>query len=156
MSDDLALEVPGELLLGGPESGELLVLQEPLSFWGGVDEENGAIIDAHHPQYGVRLAGKIVLMRGSRGSSSSSSVLLECIRRGTAPRALLLTDPDPLLSAGSAAAQELYGHCCAIVGIDSDVLPGAATWASVAADGTVRFVVNGPRQGDLPGDVVGG
>ena len=42
-------------LAPGLATGEVLVLDEPLSFWGGLDPETGTLIDAHHPQAGVSL-----------------------------------------------------------------------------------------------------
>jgi hypothetical protein len=81
----------------------------PLSFWGGVDPATGKIIDRHHPQVGLLLRGKIVVMSRTRGSSSSSSVLAECIRLGTAPAAIILDEPDPIIVVGAMVAAELYG-----------------------------------------------
>ena len=43
-----------------------LVLDEPLSFWGGFDPVRGVIVDRHHPQRGACLASKILVMPGSR------------------------------------------------------------------------------------------
>ena len=100
----------GELLVGGPAEGELVALVEPLSFWGGVDHETGRIIDGHHRQVGTCLAGSALLTGATRGSSSSTSTLLECIRRGTAPALLLLTDSDPILLVAAVVAWEMYGR----------------------------------------------
>lgn len=86
-----------------------LVLDEPLSLWGGMDPATGELIDAHHPQRGASLAGRVVVMRSGRGSSSSASVLAEAVRAGTAPAAILLGEPDLILSIGAAVAEELYG-----------------------------------------------
>jgi uncharacterized protein len=107
---DGSLLVAGELILGPPTSGPLLRLAEPVSFWGGVDEKTGRIIDQHHPQFGVSLVGTALLMGAARGSSSSSSTLLECVRLGTAPAMLLLTERDTILAVGAAAAWEIYGR----------------------------------------------
>lgn len=90
-------------------TGRALVLDEPLSLWGGVDPATGEIIDAHHPQLGANVAGRVLVMPGARGSSSSASVLAEAVRAGTAPIAILLTEPDLILAIGSAVAEELYG-----------------------------------------------
>jgi len=109
----------GELILGPATSGPLLRLTEPVSFWGGVDEKTGQIIDQHHPQYRVCLAGTALLMGAARGSSSSSSTLLECVRLGTAPAMLLLTERDTILPVGVAAAWEIYGRGPSVV-----LLPG--------------------------------
>jgi uncharacterized protein len=109
------LLVAGELILGRATSGPLLRLAEPVSFWGGVDEKTGQIIDEHHPQLGVCLAGTALLMGAARGSSSSSSTLLECVRLGTAPAMLLLTERDTILAVGVAAAWEIYGRGPSVV-----------------------------------------
>src|SRR5580658_571531 len=101
---DGSLLMAGELILGQATSGPLLRLTEPVSFWGGVDEKTGQIIDQHHPQYRVCLAGTALLMGAARGSSSSSSTLLECVRLETAPAMLLLTERDTILPVGVAAA----------------------------------------------------
>jgi uncharacterized protein len=116
---DGSLLIAGELILGQATSGPLLRLTEPVSFWGGVDEKTGQIIDQHHPQYKVCLAGTALLMGAARGSSSSSSTLLECVRLETAPAMLLLNERDTILPVGVAAAWEIYGRGPSVV-----LLPG--------------------------------
>ena len=116
---DGSLLMAGELILGQATSGPLLRLTEPVSFWGGVDEKTGQIIDQHHPQYKVCLAGTALLMGAARGSSSSSSTLLECVRLETAPAMLLLNERDTILPVGVAAAWEIYGRGPSVV-----LLPG--------------------------------
>jgi uncharacterized protein len=89
--------------------GQVLVLSEPLSFWGGVDPATGEIVDVRHPQRGASVAGRVLVMPSGRGSSSSASVLAEAVRARTAPAAILLGEPDLILAVGSAVAEELYG-----------------------------------------------
>ena len=86
-----------------------LVLSEGLSLWGGMDPATGEVIDAHHPQRGANLAGRVLVMPAGRGSSSSASVLAEAVRAGTAPVAIVLGEPDLILAIGAAVAEELYG-----------------------------------------------
>lgn len=86
-----------------------LILREGLSLWGGMDPATGELVDAHHPQRGVNLAGRAVVMPSGRGSSSSASVLAEAVRAGTAPAAIVLAEPDLILAIGAAVAEELYG-----------------------------------------------
>jgi uncharacterized protein len=104
-----------EPIVPGTAHGKVVRLVEPLSFWGGIDPATGRIIDVHHPQCGQRTSGVILVMPSARGSSSSSSVLLECVRLGTAPSAIVLGSLDPILVAGAAAAQEIYGDGPAIL-----------------------------------------
>lgn len=86
-----------------------LVFSQALSFWGGIDAETGEVIDHSHPGLGQSVAGRILVMPSGRGSSSSSSVLAEAIRRGTAPAGILLERPDPILAVGAIVAEFLYG-----------------------------------------------
>jgi predicted aconitase with swiveling domain len=101
-------------LARGDAEGLALVLSEPLSFWGGIDVETGTIIDHSHPQRGQNVAGRVLVMPGGRGSSSSSAVLAEAIRLRTAPVAIVLDTPDPILTVGAIVAQFLYGLQCPI------------------------------------------
>ena len=55
------------ILVPGIAAGELIVLDEPLSLWGGLDPLTGELIDIHHPQVGQPLAGKVVVMPSGRG-----------------------------------------------------------------------------------------
>ena len=95
--------------------GRALLLDEGLSLWGGMDPATGEVIDVHHPQRGANLAGRVVVMPSGRGSSSSASVLAEAVRAGTAPLAILLAEPDLILSIGAAVAEELYGVVVPVV-----------------------------------------
>ena len=99
----------GRVLADGAAEGRALVLDGPLSLWGGVDPASGAIIDVRHPQVGASVMGRVVVMRSVRGSSSSSSVLAESARAGVAPAAILLGEQDLILAVGAAVAEELYG-----------------------------------------------
>lgn len=89
--------------------GRTLILDEGLSLWGGMDPATGELIDRHHPQRGAVLTDRVVVMPSGRGSSSSASVLAESVRAGTAPVAIVLGEPDLILSIGATVAEELYG-----------------------------------------------
>jgi uncharacterized protein len=99
-----------------------LVLSEGLSLWGGMDPATGELIDAHHPQRGVNVGGRVLVMPSGRGSSSSASVLAEAVRAGTAPAAIVLGEPDLILAIGAAVAEELYGVRVPVVVMAPDEL----------------------------------
>lgn len=126
-------------LVPGSAEGEVFVLAEPLSFWGGLDAATGAIIDRWHPQCGAVLTGKVLLMERGRGSSSGSSVLAEAIRAGTGPAAILLLTRDAIVTVGALVAAELYGKACPVV------MVAAADWPALAAAGRLA-VEAGPSQ----------
>ena len=120
------------MLAPGSANAAAIVLREPLSLWGGMDPASGQVIDARHPQRGENLAGRIVVMPGARGSSSSSSVLAEAVRAGYAPAGILLAEPDLILAVGAAVAEELYGVRVPIVVVAPDELALVADGQAVA------------------------
>jgi predicted aconitase with swiveling domain len=85
-----------------------------------MDPHTGRLSDHHHPQLGATITGQVLVMPSGRGSSSSSSVLAESIRLGTAPLAILLADPDEILVLGALVAEHLYGRTCPIVVLPAD------------------------------------
>lgn len=95
------------LLPGPTATGEALVLSAPISFWGGVDPATGSIIDARHPDRGKNIAGSILALPGTIGSSSASAVLLELVHAGKAPAAILIDEPDAILLLGLVVAREM-------------------------------------------------
>jgi len=108
----------GRTLVAGFARGQALRLDEPLSLWGGLDPATGRVIDRRHPQAGLDVSGRVLLMPSGRGSSSSSSVLAEAVRAGTAPAAVVLLEPDPILAVGAVVAAELYGRRMPVVVLD--------------------------------------
>lgn len=95
------------VLVDGRGQGPLLRLRAPISFWGGVDPESGRITDPRHPDHGEEIAGRVLAAPATVGSSSSSAVMLELLRAGLAPAALLLAAPDAILTLGVIVAGEM-------------------------------------------------
>jgi predicted aconitase with swiveling domain len=108
----------GRPIVAGQASGVALVSREPLSFWGGYDHRTGEIIDRRHPLSGQVAAGRVLAVPFTRGSSTTTAVLLEAVRAGTAPAALLTTGDDTFLALASVVADELYRRPIPIVALD--------------------------------------
>ncbi|MCP5095301.1 MAG: DUF126 domain-containing protein [Chloroflexi bacterium] len=102
------IHLQATVLVTGEAKGELLILPEPLSLWGGLNPETGEIIDKRHPNTGDVVTGKILMLPSGRGSSSASSILLEAVRCGTAPAAIITAETDGILALGAAVAREMY------------------------------------------------
>lgn len=97
----------GLLVPGRGGAGPALVLDAPISFWGGVDPKTGRIVDVRHPQHGASVAGAVLFLPGTIGSSSASAVLMELVHGGRAPAALVLDEPDAILLLGLIVAREM-------------------------------------------------
>lgn len=119
--------------------GRVLILDEALSLWGGMDPATGELIDAHHPQRGANLAGRVVVMPSGRGSSSSASVLAEAVRARRSPAAFVLDEPDLILSIGSAVAEELYGVVVPVVVLPAVQRPRLVDGGEVRIDADGRI-----------------
>ena len=94
---------------------DIVICDEGLSFWGGVDPNTGVIIDTHHPNCGEKLSGKIVLMPTSRGSCSGSGVLLQLAQNGNAPAALIFRETEDVLTLGAMIAERLFDKNIAVL-----------------------------------------
>ena len=129
----------GRVLAPGTASAEAIVLDQPLSLWGGLDPATGEVIEPRHPQRGASVTGRVLVMAEGRGSSSSSSVLAEAARAGVAPAAILLGTPDLILAVGAAVADELYRVQIPILVLDVTDLAQFRTGdrVTISGDGAV-------------------
>jgi uncharacterized protein len=124
----------GDVLVSGTANAAKILLEKPLSFWGGYDSNAGRIIDRTHPAVGESLAGKIMVMAHAKGSSSSSSVLAEAIRNGTGPAGIILRERDLIISIGAIVAGELYNLSVPVVCLSSSVFDQV-----VSSQGPIRI-----------------
>ncbi len=99
--------VRGRVLVAGAAEGRVLRLAEPVSFWGGVDPQTSVLTDPRGPAPGTAIAGRVLVLAQTRGSSSSSAILLELLRVGRAPAALVLAEVDAILIIGVLVAREM-------------------------------------------------
>jgi predicted aconitase with swiveling domain len=100
--------VVGRALVPGSAEGVALVSSEPLSLWGGLNAQTGEITDRRHERSGEIVTGKVFVFPQGRGSSTASAILLESVKAGKAPAAIINLRVDPILALGSILADELY------------------------------------------------
>lgn len=129
------------VVFAGDCRAETLVLDEPLSFWGGFDPQTGLIIDERHPQKGQSVAGRILLMPGTRGSTSAAGALCESLRLGTGPAAFILPAPDALILAAVTIAAELYDRVTPVLAVDM------ASWPELTRCKMLKIDVDGNVSG---------
>jgi predicted aconitase/predicted aconitase with swiveling domain len=128
------------VVIPGSAEGIALVSNEPLSFWGGYDYHTGEIIDRRHPLAGEIAAGRILAVPFTRGSSTTTAVLLEAVRAQTAPAAILTTGVDSFFALASIVADEMYRKPIPIVTLPQTEFAALRTGDSleIRADGSVR------------------
>jgi len=129
----------GMPVVAGTASGEALVSREPLSFWGGYDQLTGEIIDRRHPLSGQIAAGRVLAVPSTRGSSTTTSVLLEAVRVGKAPAAIVTDSVDGFLALASIVADEMYGKPITLIMLAAADFAAlrSGQWIEVQPDGTL-------------------
>ncbi len=134
-------QIRGRVLIEGEATGPILHLAEPISFWGGVEPETGRISDPRHPNYEAEISGRVLAIPFTIGSSSSSAIMLELLRNGTAPAAILLGANDAILTLGVVVARELGYPTIPVVELneeDLDALPQNGE-IRINRDGSIGF-----------------
>jgi predicted aconitase with swiveling domain len=137
--------VIGRAVVPGSAQGEALVSHEPLSLWGGLNAQTGEITDRRHERSGEIVTGRIFVFPQGRGSSTASAVLLESVKAGKAPAAIINVRLDPILALGSIVADELYHKPVPIVILsqaDFDSIR-EGDYVTIQPDGTVCVQAQG-------------
>jgi predicted aconitase with swiveling domain len=136
------LIITGKPIIAGSARGQALVSQEPLSFWGGYDWRTGEIIDRRHPLSGSNAKRKILAIPFTRGSSTTTAVLLESIRAGTSPNAIITTATDFFFALASVVADELYHTPIPLVAVSESDFARLRTGDQLALDELGKVSVN--------------
>lgn len=100
--------VRGHGVIKGIAEGLALVSEQNLSLWGGLDPKTGLIIDRRHELYGQQVRDKVLIFPYSKGSTTGAIVLLEAVRCGNAPAAIVNVETEPILASGALMAQIFY------------------------------------------------
>ena len=131
--------IQGTPIVAGRGQGVALVSRDPLSFWGGYDYHTGEIIDRRHPLSGQIAADRVLAIPFTRGSSTTTAVLLEAVRATTAPAAILTTGPDHFFALASIVADEMYGTPIPLVALSQDDfnLLQNGQWVEVRENGEI-------------------
>ena len=130
----------GKPVVAGSAEGTAIVSKQPISFWGGVNPRTGEITDRRHERSGVIVTGKVFVFPQGKGSSTASATLMESIRAGTAPAAIINLKVDPILALGAIVADELYHKTVPIVVLsreDFDAIQ-EGDYLIVESDGTIK------------------
>ena len=130
-----SVSLTGRSLVAGAAQGALLFADVGLSFWGGVDASSGEVIDRHHSLSGEYLSGCVLAIPSGRGSCTGSSVLMELISNGHAPAALVLAEPDEILTLGVLVAQTIFARSLPVLCIGREAFATLGDHAFARVDG---------------------
>ena len=108
----------GRTVAPGLATGEALVTSQPISFCLGVDPSTGLIIDSRHELYGQSIVNKVLVFPFGKGSSGAGLVILELIRAGLSPAAIINLRTELVVATGSIIAVHFYQRTVPIMCID--------------------------------------
>lgn len=133
--------IRGKALVDGEAAGLALWSDKSLSFWGGYDQNTGEIIDRRHPLSGKIGTNRVIAIPHTKGSSTTTAVLLESVRQGKAPAAVITTGVASFLALASIVADELYGRNFPVVMIEAEDFERieSGQWVAIKADGVVEI-----------------
>ena len=137
------ITINGKPIVPGSAKGMALVSKEPLSFWGGYDWKTGEIIDRRHELSGEIAKDKILAIPFTRGSSTTTAVLLEAIRAKTAPAAIITTATDFFFALASVVADELYTQSIPLLAISESDFARLTTGDQIELHGDAINVEKG-------------
>lgn len=95
------MEIKARSISRGKATGEALVSSEPIGFLGGVDPQNGIVIEKNHPLEGKNVAGKVLVFPNGKGSTVGSYVLLQLSKNKKAPAAIINMSAEPIIAVGA-------------------------------------------------------
>ena len=135
----MPVTLQGHAVIAGAAHAVALVSSEPLSFWGGYDYHTGTIIDRRHPLAGTVAAGRVLCVPFTRGSSTTTAVLLEAVKAGTAPAAIVTTAVDPFFALASIVADVMYAAPIPVIALAPADFAGLRSGMALrlARDGTI-------------------
>jgi predicted aconitase with swiveling domain len=84
------LEIKCKGILPGKATGRAMVIPDPISFQGEIDEE-GTIVVSGHPYVGENISGRIMIYPEAKGSSGGCMMLRLLAKRGKKPAAIVNT-----------------------------------------------------------------
>ncbi len=142
MSERFVLRGKGRV--PGIVEGEALVSQDPLVWSHGVDPATGKIDDVRVALNGVCIKGKILVYPYGKGSTASSSWMLETTRCGNNPLAILNRKTELIIIAGAVLSDVLYQKQIPIVDLldqNPDEVIRTGDWVIVDGNqGTVEII----------------
>lgn len=99
------MKLTGRIIFEGTAAGAALVSKMGISFFGGVDPENGNIVEKGHSLEGQTIAGRVLVFPTGKGSTVGSYTLYRLKKNGKAPAAIINFECETITAVGSIIAE---------------------------------------------------
>lgn len=99
------LEMNGRKVVAGQGAGKAIVSKQAISFFGGVDQRSGIVIEQGHDLEGQSIRGKVLVFPRGKGSTVGSYVIYGLRKYGAAPVAIVNIETEPIIIGGCVLAK---------------------------------------------------
>jgi len=93
--------IKGRKISKGNAEGEVLITDQGISFFGGVDPNTGIVTEKGHPLEGKSIKDKILVFPQGKGSTVGSYTLYRMKKNGTAPKAMINKEAETIVAVGA-------------------------------------------------------
>jgi predicted aconitase with swiveling domain len=114
-TDGKEIVLRGRGINGGCAEGRALVSKLAFGFTHGVDPETGEVTDVRHDLRNQNLRDRILVFPVGKSSSSGGMYILETVRCGNAPAAVINVETEPVIGAGFIMADLIYNKKVPVV-----------------------------------------
>ena len=90
-------------------SNDVIILNQPISFWSGIQPTEGRVIDDSQLCFGESLRNKVLITNGVKGSTAAPGVILELLGSDNAPKGIISHTFQPEIFAGISMARIVTG-----------------------------------------------
>ena len=136
----MELKLTGCGVVPGQAEGEAMVTSQSISFFGGVDPRTGKITDRRHELFGRSIAGKVAVFPFGKGSCAGSLIILELVRVGKAPAAIVNINTEPILATGPIISKHFYGKDIPILALDEGSFKQIKTGQYIILDAVKGYI----------------
>ncbi len=95
----------GRVIYEGRVEGVALVSRMGISFFGGVDPENGVVVERGHELEGQSIAGRVLVFPTGKGSTVGSYTLYRLKQNQMAPLAIINRECETITAVGCIIAE---------------------------------------------------
>ena len=128
------MKLQGRKISPGKAEGEVLYCKDPISFYGGVDPENGVVAEKGHCLEGKSIAGKVLVFPRGKGSTVGSYAIYRLKKAGKAPLAMVNRECETIVAVGA-----IISEIPCVDKIDIEKIKNGMTVKVNADKGSVEF-----------------
>ncbi len=95
------MQIKARTISDGCATGEVLVSRDAISFYGGVDQKTGIVVEKGHDIEGKSVSGKILVFPKGKGSTVGSYTLYNLKKSNSAPKAIINLECEAIVAVGA-------------------------------------------------------